>query len=769
MFGNFEYGAQNILVKAKEEMRSLKHPYIGTEHLLLSVLKNDSKVSSKLKKFNLTYDNFRDEIIKVVGMGSKESTMFLYTPLLRKVIDNAVMDSKENNSGNVTVSHLISSLLEEGEGIAIRILLGMGIDLTSMYDEFSVSLVKKGNAKKSKKLLVEELGIDLTKKALSLELDPVVERDDEIERVLEVLCRRVKNNPILIGEAGVGKTAIVEELARLIVNKMVPSSLLNKRIFSLDMASLVAGTKYRGEFEDRMKKVIKEVEENSDIILFIDEIHTLVGAGGAEGAIDASNILKPALARGKIRCIGATTILEYKKFIEKDGALDRRFQKVIIDSPSLEKTKKILFKLKPIYEDYHNVVIDDGLIDNIIDLSERYIYDRYQPDKSIDIMDEVCAKVSIKSSDIDKRIYSLNKDIDDLRKKKNDYILDGKFDMAYDVRKKEAKLISELNDVCLRKNDLVKKSVSINDIASVISTKTKIPVYDILKDSVNVISGIRDNISNVIVGQDSVIDSLMDVVKQIKFGYKDRRGYSCLFMGSSGVGKTLTSKIFASSLVGEDNFIRLDMSEFSDSTSVNKIVGASAGYVGYDDNRNVLEEIRNKPYSVLLLDEIDKANINVINLFYQILDEGMIKDAKGNVVRFDNVVIIMTTNIGFNKNSVGFNDNKVDALSRLREYFNVSFVNRIDNVIMFNKLCYDDIKKIVLRKLDLIRSKYSNVNISISDKCVDSIVSSSKYEEFGARRIDKIINSRIEKVIIDKIIDGESDVSIDSINKMLTL
>ena len=356
MFSNFEFEAQNILVKAKIEMNELKHPYIGTEHLVLSILKNDNVVSDKLKKYNLTYDKFKNEIIRIIGVGSRESSLFLYTPLLRKVIENAVLDSKENNDGNVTTMHLFSALLESGEGIAIRIFLGMNINLSEMYDDFSLGLIKKSKVKKGKKMLIEELGVNLTERAKNNELDPVIERDDEIKRLLEVLCRRCKNNPILIGEAGVGKTAIVEELARMIVSGMVPNILKDKKIISLDMASAVAGTKYRGEFEDRMKKILKEIEENPDIILFIDEIHTLVGAGGAEGAIDASNILKPALARGKVRCIGATTLAEYKKYIEKDGALDRRFQKIIIEEPSSLKTKKILASLKPIYENYHKVV-----------------------------------------------------------------------------------------------------------------------------------------------------------------------------------------------------------------------------------------------------------------------------------------------------------------------------------------------------------------------------------------------------------------------------
>ena len=534
MFSNFEFEAQNILVKAKIEMNELKHPYIGTEHLVLSILKNDNVVSDKLKKYNLTYDKFKKEIIRIIGVGSRESSLFLYTPLLRKVIENAVLDSKENNDGNVTTMHLFSALLESGEGIAIRIFLGMNINLSEMYDDFSLGLIKKSKVKKGKKMLIEELGVNLTERAKNNELDPVIERDDEIKRLLEVLCRRCKNNPILIGEAGVGKTAIVEELARMIVSGMVPNNLKDKKIISLDMASAVAGTKYRGEFEDRMKKILKEIEENPDIILFIDEIHTLVGAGGAEGAIDASNILKPALARGKVRCIGATTLAEYKKYIEKDGALDRRFQKIIIEEPSSLKTKKILASLKPIYENYHKVKIEDSLLDKIITLSDKYIYDRYRPDKAIDVLDEVCSRVSIKENSLDKDILFLNKEINRIKKEKNSFILENKFDEAYELRKKEASLMSKLNEISLNYSD-GNRVVTIEDIASVINIKTKIPVYEILKEDMMVINKIKEDLANTIVGQDEVIDELIDITKRIKYGYSDNKCYSLLFMGPSGI------------------------------------------------------------------------------------------------------------------------------------------------------------------------------------------------------------------------------------------
>mgnify|MGYP005943001755 FL=1 len=388
MFGNFSEEAQNILVKAKLEMLELKHPYIGTEHLVLSMLSHSKKIKEKLSSYHLDYEIFKKEIIKVLGIGEENNSLFLYTPLLKKVINSAILDSKDNNDGVVTTEHLFSSLLEEGEGVAIRIFLSMGIDINAMYVEFATSLVKKVKPKKNRKLLIEELGINLNEKAKNNLTDPVIDRDKEIERVLEILCRRTKNNPILIGNAGVGKTAIVEELAKRIVTNEVPDYLKNKKIISLDMATTVAGTKYRGEFEERMKKILNEIETNDDIILFIDEIHTLIGAGGAEGAIDASNILKPALARGHLRCIGATTVEEYKKFIEKDKALERRFQKVNIEEPSYEKTLEILTKLKPIYEKFHKVILQPELLDDIVKLSAKYIYDRSEPDKSIDIMDE---------------------------------------------------------------------------------------------------------------------------------------------------------------------------------------------------------------------------------------------------------------------------------------------------------------------------------------------------------------------------------------------
>lgn len=766
MFGNFSEEAQNILVKAKLEMLELKHPYIGTEHLVLSMLSNSKKIKEKLSSYHLDYEIFKKEIIKVLGIGEENNSLFLYTPLLKKIINSAILDSKDNNDGVVTTEHLFSSLLEEGEGVAIRIFLSMGIDINAMYAEFATSLVKKVKPKKNRKLLIEELGINLNEKAKNNLTDPVIDRDKEIERVLEILCRRTKNNPILIGNAGVGKTAIVEELAKRIVTNEVPDYLKNKKIISLDMATTVAGTKYRGEFEERMKKILNEIETNDDIILFIDEIHTLVGAGGAEGAIDASNILKPALARGHLRCIGATTVEEYKKFIEKDKALERRFQKVNIEEPSYEKTLEILTKLKPIYEKFHKVILQPELLEDIVKLSAKYIYDRSEPDKSIDIMDEVCSRVSIKETKIDKEITSLELEIDKLDKLKNSYIIENNIDKAYTYRKKEIVLQEKLNNLMLNINRN-NKIVTIKDVANVIHTKTQIPVYEILKDDAKVVKNIEKQLRDNIVGQDEAIKNLIDITKRIKFGYKsDNKCISFLFVGPSGTGKTALSKIYANLLVGGKNLIRLDMSEYADVTSVNKIVGSAPGYVGYDDNKNILDEIRNKPYSVILLDEIEKAHPQVINLFYQILDDGLIKDSKGNTIKFNNNIIIMTSNIGYEKNNVGFN-NKVEStvLNELKNELSLPFVNRIDNIILFNHLTEENIRNIIKNKINVLKKKYANVTIKIGKNAVNEIVELSNYYDFGARKVDKIIKSKLENVIIDSILDNKSTVFITSLKK----
>ena len=761
MFGNFEEEARKVLVNAKKEMYELNHPYVSSEHLLLAILKGNNEISDKLKIFDLDYDRFKKEVINIIGKGSKPSQWFLYTPLLKRIIENATIDAKDNNNGVVTINHLFASLLDEGEGVAIRILIGMDIDIDDLYNEFTDKIINK---KSCKKLLIDEIGVDLNKKAMNGNLDPVTGRSEEIKRVLEILCRRCKNNPLLIGEAGVGKTAIVEELANMIVRGEVPLSLRNKRIISLDMASSVAGTKYRGEFEERMNKILKEIEDNDDIILFIDEIHTLVGAGGAEGAIDASNIFKPALARGKIRCIGATTIDEYKKYIEKDSALERRFQKVMIEAPNEDTVKDILMNLKDIYEGYHKVIIDEEIIDLIIHLSNKYIYNRNEPDRSIDILDEVSAKVSLKESKGLKEYSLYNKRLKEVIVNKKKAILDNDFDKASALKNEEFSLMNQINNLELTLYKSHSKKVTKLDVAEVINMKTGIPIYEILNDKSKLIKQTEKILCKNIIGQDEAVKEVAKVAKKIKLGFNDKC-YSFLFCGSSGVGKTALAKIFGENLVGINNIIKLDMSEYKEAHSISKLIGSPPGYVGYEDNTNVFEEIRNKPYSVLILDEIEKAHTNIINLFLQILDEGKAKNSKGKVVRFDNVVIIMTSNVGFHEINVGFN-NKNTKISRLNDNFSIPFMNRVDKVICFNPLNEEDILKIVRMQLKEFKDKYSDkIKIRISKEVENEIVSLSNYEEYGARKIAKIIKDKIETIVIDKIIDGKEDIYIKDLKQ----
>ena len=744
MFGKFSEEAQRVLVDAQKEMSELKHPYIGSEHLLLAILKNNQDLVNKFKKYKITYKSFKEELINLVGIGDNTPDLLLYSTTLKTILENVIIESRETGD-EISVNELLLSLLNEGEGKAIRILLSLGVDINKLYSDISEK--RKIKQKKSKKLIVEELGVDLTKRAKNNELDPVIGRDIELNRVIEILSRRTKNNPLLIGEAGVGKTAIAEELARRIVSGNVPMPLKNKRIISVDMACTVAGTKYRGEFEERIKKMVKELEDNDDVIIFIDEIHTLVGAGGAEGAIDASNILKPALARGKLKLIGATTISEYKKFIEKDNALDRRFQKVFVEEPDKLNLKNILMNLKSIYEAYHGVKIEEKLIDKIIELSDRYIYDRCEPDKSIDILDEVCTKVSLKEAKEEKEITKLSDCLTKIQKEKNNAIINQNYDKAYSLKEDEEELQSKINKLKLdyMRKEKVKK-VKLKDIVEVVSSKTKIPINEISKDYITSINEIEKTLKENIIGQDEAINKLIDISKKIKLGIKDKnKSYSVLFCGSTGTGKTYLSKLFAENLVGKNNVIKLDMSEYSESISINKIIGSPAGYVGYDDNKNILEEIRNKPYSVLILDEIEKAHKSVLNFFLNILDEGNCKDSSGKTVRFDNVLIIMTSNAYVSKSLMGFNKNTTN--NSLEDFFSKEFINRIDEIVPFNKFTEEDINKIIIKEANKCYKKYNSENI-ISLDMINRIIKESNYEEYGVRKLCKAVRKEIENQIV---------------------
>ena len=762
MFSRFSEEAQKALILAKKEMNNLRHPYVGSEHLFLSILSmKDLEITKILASYNITYEVFKRELIRIVGVGKESNEWFLYTPLLKRVIETAILNSKEKGEVEVSVNELLLAILEEGEGVAIRLLIGLNIDVDEIYNSISKDS-KVSNKALHKKLLVEDFAVNLNKKIVGNEVDPVIGRDDEIKSLIEILCRRGKNNPLLIGEAGVGKTAIVEELARRIVEGNVPKPLKGKTILSLPMASLVAGTKYRGEFEERVSKILKELEENDDIIVFIDEVHTIVGAGGAEGAIDASNIIKPALARGKIQLIGATTTYEYHNFIEKDKALNRRFQIIMIEEPSTNKTKEILKKLKPLYEAYHFVSISDDIIDLIVELSDTYIYEYYQPDKSIDILDEVCTKASLLESKNDTELLKINIELQEVISNKKKAIMKQDFDLASTYKEKEKELLTKKNDLELNLMTKRKpKKITKEMVADVIYLKTKIPVYEINKSSRKIINNLDKSLKKIVLGQDEIITDLCNRVKKVRLGFQDKPHIeSFLFCGRTGVGKTLLIKEFANLLYGESNFIRLDMSEYKEAHTVSKIIGSPPGYVGFDNHLTVLDTIRMHPHSVILLDEIEKASGEVMKLFLQVLDEGVLTDSRGRKVRFDNVFLFMTTNLGFSKDSIGFTESKNNI--DIEEFLGVEFVNRIGKIYYFNDISRDVIHKIVEKRLNVLIEgfKRKDLKIKISKEFVDKVIKESNYEKFGARRVDKVIDEVVTPIIVDAWYNGKKEITV---------
>ena len=735
MFSRFNEEAQKILLMTKKEMFELRHPYVGSEHFLLAILKNkDLSVTKFLAGFQVSYENFKAEIINVIGIGKSSNDWYLFTPLLKRVIENAIVNSGESNI--VTVESLFSSLLEEGDGVANRILMGMNIDIDSLYDKFISRFCFKKNSC-GKKLLIENYAIDLNKKFNEFGFDPVLGRDEQIERLIEILLRRTKNNPLLIGDAGVGKTAVVEELVRRVEVGEVPKKLYNKRFFSLSMASLVAGTKYRGEFEERINQIISELEDDNSIILFIDEIHTLVGAGGAEGAIDASNILKPYLARGKISIIGATTKQEYIKYIENDKALERRFQKIYINELGLEQTEKILFDLKDIYECFHNVLIKDDAIKEIVRLCNKYVpYGKF-PDKAIDLLDESCANAALQVRKEDKIIRNYLVKIKSIKDDKNRAIMEHDY-------KKASLLKSELN---LNESEYNNLLINMDREKHVNIVSCEI-VYNVLQRKIGIpasqLKGInfRDlskKLKRSVLGQDNIID---DIVSSTLLSSKSKKNVplSFLLVGKSGLGKTFLVKEYAKILYNADFFIRLDMSEYKDDFSCSKILGSPPGYVGYNEYNSLLDRIKLHPYSILLLDEIEKASSNVLKLFLQVLDEGFLTSSSGEKVDFSNVVIFMTSNLGTNKNELGFCKNKSQYyIDEFSNFLGVEFVNRISNILVFNELNENDIKKIIrIRLNDYIVD--GEITKEISTVLVDKIFKEIDYKVSGARKIDRFID-----------------------------
>lgn len=695
MYNNYNLETSRIFKDAEKIMISLNHGYVGTEHLFLSMLKNSEEIRNLLEKYQIEYDDFLEELLLVVNSETCQKVACIYTPLLKKVIKNAEMHAKNSY---ITPLMLLESLLEEGEGIAIRILISMGLDIDKLYDE-----IKLKDKKSNQKLEIYNIGKEMSK---DLSDNFVVGREKEIDLITETLLRKNKNNPLLIGDAGVGKSAIVEELARRIKKGDVPNALKNKKIISIEMSSLVAGTKYRGEFEEKLNKIIKEVENNPEIILFIDEIHTLSNAGGAEGAINASDILKPYLARGKIKVIGATTTNEYNKFIAKDKALSRRFDLIKINEPSIDETINMLSKIKPSFEHHYNIKISEENIRQIVDLTNKYILDRFNPDKSIDLLDSVCAMKEVKSPK-EKNIIILKNKLSNIIEAKEKMVKNNNFEEALNYRKQEI----ELNEK-IEKEKNSSNRITNNDIKEVMLRKSNIP------NMKNNWKDLKAYLNNEIVGQEEAIN---EIIASLKSKESDLP-VSILLTGSTGVGKTKTVKEIATYL--KMPLVRLDLSEYNEPVSINRLIGSSAGYVGYDDE-NIFDRIRMYPNSIVLLDELEKANSNVINLFLQVLDEGFITNAKGEKIDFKNTYIFMTSNAEIN-NKIGFMKGK----SNYQNSFSKEFLGRITCIVNYKNVTEDMVKKYLSKK---------GIKNSLILKEFD-------YENQGFRGLDKYIKKKKMKV-----------------------
>ena len=695
MYNNYSLEVKRIFKDAEKIAIDLNHPYIGTEHLLLSLINNDDKIKKILLKYDLTYDEFLDELLLVVGTSENKKCTCIYTPLLKRVIKTADEISKNKM---MEPMHLLEAILEEGEGIAIRIMISMGIDIDKLYDE-----IKKKHKKGNTKLELYNIGKDMSEINSD---DILVGREKELNLIIETLLRKNKNNPLLIGPAGVGKSAIIEELARRIKSGNVPNKLKDKKIVSLEMSSLVAGTKYRGEFEEKLNKVIKEIEENPEIILFIDEIHTMANAGGAEGAINASDILKPYLARGKVKIIGATTTNEYNKFIAKDKALSRRFEIIKINEPTIKETENILSKIRPSFEKHYNIKITEENIKNIVSLTDRYVLDRFNPDKSIDLLDSVCAMKEVESTK-EKDISKLKDKLLNIVKKKENMVKKNNFDEALKYRSMEIKLQEKID-----KEENTPNKITAKDIKEMLERKNNIPFIE--NDFKDLENYLLDNI----IGQNNVVREIINALKQ----KEEDLPVSILLTGSTGVGKTKTVKEIAKYL--DIPLIRLDLSEYNESVSITRLIGASAGYVGYDDE-NIFEKVRMNPHSIILLDELEKAHPNVINLFLQILDEGYVTNSKGEKIDFKNTYIFMTSNAMINK-KIGFMKGK----SNYQDSFSKEFLARITAKINYNNITEEMIKEYLDKK-------------GIEDY---SLVKDFDYENQGFRGLDKYLKTKKTKV-----------------------
>ena len=793
----FTNSAQIALESATNLALKLGHDYIGTEHILYGLADEENGVASKvLAKQGVTSEAVLKEIEELIGANEDieiDVEELGFTPRTKRIIENAFVEARKLNSEYIGTEHLLIGIMREGDSIAVRIMMELNVDPKKLYSEI-VKVINDGeessqneNGGNSSNLgsfnstpTLNQYGADLTKKAKEGKLDPVIGRQKEIDRVIQILSRRTKNNPCLIGEPGVGKTAIAEGLAEKIVLGDVPETLKNKRVVSLDISGMVAGAKYRGDFEERIKKALNEVTKAGDVILFIDEIHTIVGAGAAEGAVDAANILKPLLARGEIQLVGATTTTEYRKYIEKDAALERRFSPVMVEEPNKEDTIRILEGLRDKYEAHHNVKITDEAIKAAVDYSIRYINDRYLPDKAIDLMDESASKVKMKTYTKPDSLRKLDEDIEKLDKEKEEAIAIQNFEKAAGLRDKEKEKKQELEKQQEKwKNNTSKKVMTLTpeDIANVIATWTGIPVNKITETENEKLKNLEENLHHRVIGQDEAVSAVAKAIRRSRVGLKDpnRPIGSFLFLGPTGVGKTELSKALAENLFGNENtMIRVDMSEYMEPQSVAKLIGSPPGYVGYDEGGQLTEKVRRKPYSVVLFDEVEKAHPDVMNMLLQILEDGRLTDAQGRTVNFKNTVIIMTSNVGArlitDKNRLGFSDvadkseqekqeyenTKKEVMAELKKQFRPELLNRIDDIIVFHKLNNADISKIIDIMLKQVqkRLKEQNIDIEIDEPVKELIAKKGTDTNYGARPLRRAIQSMLEDKVAEAILDG---------------
>ena len=788
-YGRFTERAQTVILEAQKESQNFKHGYIGTEHILLGVIEEGGYAKEILSKYGIELETIKEMIEGCLGIGDNvmPNNELLLTPRTKRLFDDSFIEAKKLNHNYVSPEHLLLSLVKEEEGIAYTILSKLDLDFKEIKNELLMYLssredeqLKEENnsrgVRESNTPMLNKYSRDLTQLALEGGLDPVVGRKEENERVLEILCRRIKNNPCLIGEPGVGKTAVVEGLAQRIAEGNIPKILQDKRLVCLDISSMVAGAKYRGEFEDRLKKVMDEIRKNNNIIAFIDEIHTIIGAGGAEGAIDASNILKPALARGEIQCIGATTIDEYRKYIEKDSALERRFQPIIVGEPSKEETLQMLKGLRDKYEAHHNVKILDEALETAVELSDRYITDRFMPDKAIDLIDEAAAKIRIESLVTPPDLKEIQLQLESMTKEKEEAVTMQEFEKAARLRDKEKELKNKFENTRNKwsnENTNQRLEVTPEKIAEVVSRWTKVPVSKLTQDEGEKLLKLEEILHKRVIGQEEAIKSISKAVRRARVGIRDpkRPIGSFLFLGPTGVGKTELSKALAEAMfLDENNIIRIDMSEYMEKHAVSKLIGAPPGYVGYEEGGQLTEAVRRKPYSIVLLDEIEKAHPEVFNILLQIMEDGRLTDGKGKVVNFKNTIIIMTSNVGAHtikkQKTMGFSmENgedteyekmKENIMEELKRSFKPEFLNRIDETVVFHQLRKEDMIKIVDLMLSTLieRLKENKINLKLNDTCKEFLIDKGTNLSYGARPLRRIITKELEDKLSEELLIG---------------